>query len=510
MDNKHVVIVGAGPGGLTSAMILAHRGFKVTVFEKAEQVGGRNAAIKLGDYTFDTGPTFLVMPFILEEMFQASGRNIHDYLKFKTLDPLYQLKFVDKDVCISGDRRKLKEEIENKFPGGRADLNAFFDKELVRFDRLYPCLRKDYSSLKSFLSMQILRAVPHIPFGRSIIQELGRYFDQEALSLCFCFQSKYIGMSMWECPAFFTIIPYVEHAYGIDHATGGLHQISLAMAKVVQEEGGEVRTATPVKRLIVEGRAVKGVQLEDGEKVYADDVVLNADFSYAMTNLVEPGVLRKYSGERLERKGYSCSAFMLYMGVDKKYDLSHHNIVFAEEYRANVEDVFKKKVLSDDMSFYIQNACVTDPSLAPEGKSTVYVLVPVPNNRSRIDWDNCKEEYREKVLAQIAARTPLTDLKEHIEVEKIITPTDWERDYNVYIGAIFNLAHSWPQMLYWRPRNKFEELDNCYLVGGGTHPGSGLPTIYESARISSDMLCRHYNVSFEPPPSLPGAKSAGV
>jgi phytoene desaturase len=510
MDNKRVVIVGAGPGGLTSAMILANRGFKVTVFEKEGQVGGRNAAIKLGDYTFDTGPTFLVMPFILAEVFQAAGRNVRDYLDFKTLDPLYQLKFVDKDVFISGDRRKLKEEIERKFPGGKADLNAFFDKELIRFDRLYPCLRKDYSSLKSFLSLQILRAVPHLPVGRSIIQELGRYFDQEKLQLCFCFQSKYIGMSMWECPAFFTIIPYVEHAYGIDHAIGGLHQISLAMAKVVEEEGGEIHTATPVKRLIVEGRAVKGVELEGAEKVYADEVILNADFSYAMTSLVEPGILRKYSGERLERKGYSCSAFMMYMGVDKKYDLSHHNIVFAEDYRANVEDVFKNKVLSDDMSLYIQNACVTDPSLAPEGKSTVYVLVPVPNNRSRIDWDNCKEEYREKVLAQLAARTPLTDLKDHIEVEKVITPRDWERDYNVYIGAIFNLAHSWPQMMYWRPRNKFEELDHCYLVGGGTHPGSGLPTIYESARISSDMICRHYNVGFEPPPTLPATKSAGA
>jgi phytoene desaturase len=128
-------------------------------------------------------------------------------------------------------------------------------------------------------------------------------------------------------------------------------------------------------------------------------------------------------------------------------------------------------------------------SPAPEGKSTVYVLVLVPNNRSRIDWDSCKEEYREKVLTQIAARTPIKDLKKHIEVEKVITPRDWERDYNIHIGAIFNLAHSWPQMLYWRPRNRFEELDNCYLVGGGTHPGGGLPTIYESARITAERGC---------------------
>lgn len=162
------------------------------------------------------------------------------------------------------------------------------------------------------------------------------------------------------------------------------------------------------------------------------------------------------------------------------------------------------------MSFYIQNACVTDPSLAPEGKSTIYMLVPVPNNRGKIDWDSCKEEYRDKVLAQVAARTPLTDLKEHIEVEKVITPDDWDGDYNVHIGAVFSMAHCLPQMLYWRPHNRFEELDHCYLVGGGTHPGSGLPTIYESARITSDLICNSCGVSFEPPPPLPIPETAGA
>jgi phytoene desaturase len=201
---------------------------------------------------------------------------------------------------------------------------------------------------------------------------------------------------------------------------------------------------------------------------------------------------------------------MMYLGVDKKYDLSHHNIVFAGDYRGNIEDIANRKVLSDDMSFYIQNACVTDPTLAPEGKSTIYILVPVPNNKGTIDWDSCKDEYREKVLAQVAARTPLTDLNEHIEVEKIITPDEWDGDYNVYTGAVFSLAHSLQQMLYWRPHNRFEEMDRCYLVGGGTHPGSGLPTIYESARITSDLICRYHGVSFEPPPPLPRPETAGA
>jgi len=510
MNENHTIIVGAGPGGLSSAMLLAHRGFKVTVFEKAEQVGGRNAAIKLGDYTFDTGPTFLIMPFILREIFQAAGRNAEDYLKFKTLDPLYRLMFQDLDLCMFRDGKRLTDEIESKFPGSGASLNAFFRKEQTRFERLYPCIRKSYSRLSVFLNPLFLRAAPHMSLGRSMIEELGRYFENEKLQLSFCFQSKYLGMSMWDCPAFFMIIPYGEHMYGIEHVIGGLNQISLAMEKVVLEEGAEICKSTTVKKLIVEGRTVKGVELDSGDKVYADDVVVNADFSYAMCDLVEPGIIRRYSEERLAQKDHSCSTFMMYLGVDKKYDLSHHNIVFAEDYHGNIEDIAHRKVLSDDMSFYIQNASVTDPTLAPEGKSAIYILVPVPNNKCKIDWDNCKDEYREKVLAQLAARTSLTDLKEHIEVEKVITPDDWARDYNVYIGAVFSLAHSLPQMLYWRPHNKFEELDRCYLVGGGTHPGSGLPTIYESARITADLLCRHHGVSFEPPPPLPSPQAVGA
>jgi len=510
MDRNHIIVVGAGPGGLASAMLLAHRGLKVTVFEKAEEVGGRNAAIKLGDYTFDTGPTFLIMPFILREIFQAAGRNAEDYLKFKALDPLYRLMFKDLEVLMFRHGDRLRDEIESKFGGNGTSLNDFFRKERIRFEKLYPCIRKPYSRLSVFLNPLFLRAAPHMSLGRSMIEELGRYFDDNKLQLSFCFQSKYLGMSMWDCPALFMIIPYGEHMYGIEHVIGGLNQISLAMEKVVRELGGEIHLNAPVKKLILEGKTVKGVELDSGDKVYADEVIVNADFSYAMRDLVEPGIISKYSENQLQRKDHSCSTFMLYLGVDKKYDLSHHNIIFAGDYRGNIEDIANRKVLSDDMSFYIQNASVTDPTLAPEGKSTIYILVPVPNNKGKIDWDSCKDEYREKVMAQVVARTPLTDLKEHIEVEKVITPDEWDRDYNVYIGAVFSLAHSLRQMLYWRPHNKFEELDRCYLVGGGTHPGSGLPTIYESARITADLICRYHGVSFEPPPPLPGPQTGGA
>jgi len=254
--------------------------------------------------------------------------------------------------------------------------------------------------------------------------------------------------------------------------------------------------------LIIKDRAVTGVALTSGETIACDDVVINADFAYAMTHLVDPKHLKKYTPAKLEKKQYSCSTFMIYLGLKKKYDINHHNIYFAKKYEQNIKDIFDEKILTDDFSFYIQNASVTDDSLAPAGKSTMYILVPVPNNFSRIDWRAQKDQFFEKVLDTVIARTGFADLRDQIETTHTICPDDWEQTYHVYKSAEFNLAHTLPQMLYWRPHNEFEEFDHCYLVGGGTHPGSGLPTIYESARISTSLLCKRYGIPFPPPPTL--------
>jgi phytoene desaturase len=253
---------------------------------------------------------------------------------------------------------------------------------------------------------------------------------------------------------------------------------------------------TPVKKLLLRGRDVTGVELESGDKLTADEVVINADFGRAMTELVPDGVLRKYTPAGLRKLRLSCSTFMMYLGLDKVYPLPHHAIVFARDYRRNVEEIFEKGVPSDDLSFYVRNASVTDPTLAPAGKSGLYVLVPVPNCRYGINWAEQGPRYRELALKAMRDRLGLGDLTQHIEVEQLLTPAGWEGEYHVYEGATFNLAHNLSQMALWRPRNQFEELGNCYLVGGGTHPGSGLPTILESARISANLICRKHNFTF--------------
>jgi phytoene desaturase len=211
-----------------------------------------------------------------------------------------------------------------------------------------------------------------------------------------------------------------------------------------------------------------------------------------MQTLFDPGVIRKWAPEKLRKKKYSCSTFMLYLGVDKKYDEPHHNIIFANDYKENVKDIISRGRLSEDMSVYVRNASVTDPSLAPAGHSALYVLVPTTNTGSGVSWDEAAtKSYRDKVVKRIMERTSMTDLDKHITCEKIITPAEWQDQRHLFLGATFNLGHTITQMLYLRPRNKFEEVNHCYLVGGGTHPGSGLPTIYESARISADLIGKY-------------------
>jgi len=493
---KKVMIIGAGPGGLTAGMLLARRGFDVSIYEKEPMVGGRNAFLELDGFKHDIGPTFLMMKFVLDEVFEEAGKKVDEYLEFTRLDPMYRLQFRDVTVEPSPDPDKMRRTIDRLFPGESAGYDAFMRGEGRRFDLMLPCLQKEYSGLSTFLHPDFLKALPRLSLGRSMYGQLGKYFRNERLKISFTFQSKYLGMSPWECPAAFTIIPYIEHAWGVYHTKGGLSAISQAMARAAAENGAKILTGMKAERVILNGKKAVGAEFADGRKEYADEVVLNADFGYAMSKLMPPGSVVKWSRENLMRRQFSCSTFMLYLNLDKVYDLPHHTILFSEDYKSFIERVTHGPGLPDDLSIYVRNASVTDPTLAPKGASGLYVLVPVRNNMSGVDWEKEKGPFRDKVLRTIAARTGISDLERHIVGEKVLTPADWENGMNVFLGATFNLAHNLGQMLYFRPRNKFEELDNCWLVGGGTHPGSGLPTIYESGRITANMISRRHGVRF--------------
>lgn len=491
MAGERVIVIGAGPGGLTAAMILAHRGFQVDVYEKRDQVGGRNGALVLdGGFTFDIGPTFLMMLWILEEVFEKTGRQMSDYLDIRRVDPLYRLIYGDgREFSPTHDEAAMKAQMDELFPGEWDGFQRYLAYEKKKLDRLVPCLQVPYGSIFDYARWRLIEALPYLDAHKNLFGHLGGFFGSDPLKLAFTFQAKYLGMSPWDCPATFSMISYIEHAGGIHHPIGGLNRVCHAMAKVVEEEGGTIHLNAPVERILVEGGRTCGVQVA-GVAERARHVVCNADFGHAMTTLVEPGQLRAWGPAKLDKAGLSCSIYMLYLGVDKRYDIPHHNIFFANDYQANVHDIAHGLKLSDDFSFYVQNACETDPTLAPEGKSTLYVLVPVPNNRSGIDWSSQRTAFRDRVVEALVSRAGLSDLREHIEVETAITPGDWEQERDVYRGAVFNLAHTIDQMLWMRPHNAFEGLPGTFLAGGGTHPGSGLPTIYQSGMISADLISK--------------------
>lgn len=301
-------------------------------------------------------------------------------------------------------------------------------------------------------------------------------------------------MSPWHCPALFSILSFTEYRFGVYHVQGGLNRISHAMADLFTSLGGELRLESPVKHVTMAGKTLTGAVLESGEHIKADAVVINADYAHAATQLFGK---RSIPVELMRKKQFSCSTFMLYIGLDKIYqDEPHHHILFADDYAANVADIQSQRHVSDDMSIYVRNSSVTDPHVAPPGQSGLYILVPTINTRHGIDWESMKEEYADKVLQRIEQRTGMKDLRQHIVEKRILSPSDWE-SHSIFMGATFNLAHTLGQMLYMRPHNRYQGYENCYLVGGGTHPGSGLPTIYESGRISANLVCDQFEVPYE-------------
>ena len=485
---KRVLIIGAGPGGLGTAMLLAKGGLDVTVLEKQPRVGGRTSAIEGDGYRFDLGPTFFLYPQILQEIFQAVGRDLFKEVPMTRLDPQYRLVFgAGGELTATSDIERMVAEIAKLSPTDAPQFRRFMDYNRVKLEKFAPCLQVPFPGWTSLISLRLLKVLPFLKPWKSLHAELAGYFSDPRLQLAFTFQSKYLGMSPFRCPSLFSILSFLEYEHGIWHPTGGCNSLTRGMARVAEELGVKIKLNTPVQEILFEGRRAKGVRTAQGE-LLADAVVMNADFANGMSKLVPNGLRRRWNDAALAKKDYSCSTFMLYLGVEGRFDqLAHHNIYVAKDYRRNLDEIERQHVLSEDPSFYVENPVRTDSTMAPPGHSALYVLLPVTNQHPNVDWSKERARYRQVALRQLA-KLGLTDIESRIRFERVVTPADWESKVDVYRGATFNLAHSFSQMLHLRPQNRFEEFDRMYLVGGGTHPGSGLPVIFESARISARLL----------------------
>jgi phytoene desaturase len=469
-------------------MLLAKAGMEVTILEKQPHVGGRTSAIESDGYRFDLGPTFFLYPQILQEIFQSVGRDLFQEVPMTRLDPQYRLTFGSGgELNATSDIERMVAEIAKLSPSDGPQFRKFMAYNRVKLEKFAPCLQTPFPGWTSLMSLRLLAVLPFLKPWKSLHAELASYFTDPRLQLAFTFQSKYLGMSPFQCPSLFSILSFLEYEHGIWHPTGGCNALTRGMMRVAQELGVQLKLSTSVEEILFKNRVAVGVRTAQGE-LRADAVVVNADFANAMSKLVPNGLRRRWSDAKLAKKDYSCSTFMLYLGVEGRCDqLAHHNIYVAKDYRRNLDEIERQHVLSEDPSFYVENPVCTDATMAPPGHSSLYVLLPVTHQHPNVDWSKERGRYREVALRQLA-KLGLTDIESRIRFERVVTPADWERKVDIYRGATFNLAHSFSQMLHLRPQNRFEEFERMYLVGGGTHPGSGLPVIFESARISARLL----------------------
>ncbi len=481
-----VAIIGAGPGGLAAALLLAAQGLKVTLFEKADAVGGRTRTVEApGGYKFDLGPTFFLYPQILADIFASCGERLEDWVELRRLDPQYHLIFEGGgEIRATPDVERLEAEIARIAPGDAPNVRRFLADNRAKLNAFKPILQQPFHRPRDLASPAMRAALPLLRPHATVDRELRRYFADPRVRLAISFQTKYLGMSPFQSPSLFTILSFLEYEHGVFHPVGGCGAVTEAMGRLAAQMGVDIRLGRETDRIVYrDGRAV-AVEA-GGERHPVSAVVVNGDFGHAAQKLIPQEMRPVWNDRKLSRAKLSCSTFMLYLGLEGDVgDLAHHTILLTREYERNIREI-TSGILPSEPSIYVQHAGATDPTMAPEGHTSLYVLIPVPNLKCNIDWDREAPRYRQLALDRLKV-LGLSDVERRIRFERMVTPRHWEDEFSVYQGATFNLAHNLTQMLYFRPRNRFGR--NMYLVGGGTHPGSGLPVIYEGARITARLL----------------------
>jgi len=470
-------------------MLLAKSGLDVTVIEKRGVVGGRTSTMEADGFRFDTGPTFFLYPQVLREIFAAAGYSLEKEVPMQRLDPQYRLVFGSGgQVDATSEIERMKAQIAAISPADAARFESWLRDNRRKLECFTPILQSSFESWRDLIRPEMLRMLPLVRPWRSLDSDLRRYFEDDRIRLGFSFQSKYLGMSPFSCPSLFSILSFLEYEHGVFHPIGGCGAVTQAMARIATEMGVRILLNTPVEEMLFDGRQVRAVRTAE-ETIHADAVVINADFAQAMQSMVPNHLRKRWTDKRIRKQKFSCSTFMLYLGIDGLYDeVKHHTIYLSRDYQQNLHDIeHGHRLTTEDPSFYVQNACVTDPTLAPKGSSTLYILLPVSHEHGNIDWPRQEESFRSLALRQLT-KIGIEDVERRIRVERRLTPATWNTEFGLHLGATFSMAHSLDQMLHMRPHNRFDDLDGVYLVGGGTHPGSGLPVIFESARITSRLL----------------------
>ena len=502
-NTTSVVVIGAGIGGLASAARLARQGYQVTVVEKSAHPGGRASFLEKDGYRFDTGPTLFLMPEVFAETYTALGERMEDQLDLVRLDPTYRVHFHDRTTLdLTSNLQLMREQLDAMQPGAFEAFLRFMSEGYRHYNlSLKYFVGRNFNSLLDYFS---LRNLPLLFQLKALVKHAAntqRYFRDPRLQAAFSFQNMYLGLSPYDAPATFSLLQYTELADGVWFPRGGMYRVIESLASIAQGLGVRFIYGTPVTRIDVDGSRTTGVTLADGKHLPAGIVIANADLPYVYSELLpEDG-----SAARLADKKYTSSALMFYWGVkgERSPQLRHHNVFLADHrYRESFDSIFRDHTLPAEPSFYVSAPTRTEPGFAPPDGDSLMALVPVGHidERSPQRWSELEQRARRTVIERLES-LGVTDLEKRIIFEAKWGPPYYHQTLNLAKGSAFGLSHNFLQVGYLRPHNRHPRYRNLYFAGASTHPGTGLPIVLLSARLTVERILKEQGAPERP--SLP-------
>ncbi|MGE5643082.1 MAG: phytoene desaturase family protein [Byssovorax cruenta] len=488
MKAKSGIVIGSGIGGITAAIHLARRGFRVTVVEKNARPGGRCSRFSRDGHHFDTGPTLFVMPLLYEAEFRALGASMREQLDLLRVDPTYQLVFDDgSQLGLTSDMNCMLEQLERIEPGSFQSFRRYLREgerhyQLV-LDKLVNC---DFRKPSDLFRLQILALIFQLKPLINHYRHMSAYFDDPHLKSAFTFQDIYMGLSPFEAPATFSMMPYTELAHGVWYPKGGMYSIVETLVDLARQAGVEFIFNSTVERIDTDAKRAQGILLSGGVGLNADVIVANADLPYVYQNLLA----QDNSAKALARKRFSCSVISFFWGIDQTYpNLGPHMLFLADDYRENFASINRDLSLPANPSLYIHAPARLDPAMAPHGQDTLIAIIPVGHmsEDGKQNWDELRDQARVQVFRRLRT-LGISDLESHIKFEETYTPVSWRERYNLVKGSTHGLAHTLTQMAYFRPSNRHPRFHNLYFVGASTHPGTGIPTAMVSGRLVAERI----------------------
>ncbi|MBE0595417.1 MAG: phytoene desaturase [Gemmatimonadales bacterium] len=486
--SRHAVIIGAGFGGLAAAVRLAARGYRVSVFDRLTEPGGRARVYRQDGFVFDAGPTVITAPFLLEELWSLAGRRFEDDIDLRPVTPFYRVRFDDGDIFdYTGSAQAMRAEVSRFSPGDVAGYEAFLRKS----ERIFRTGFEGLAHVPFDTPWDMAKIVPsmmRLESYRTVHGLVARHIRDPKLRQVFSFHPLLVGGNPFSTTSIYTLIAFLERKWGVHFPMGGTGALVRGLVALIESMGGTVRLGADVAEIVVDGRRATGIHLTSGETIPADVVVSNADAAWTYRHLVPAHARRRWTDRRVERSRFSMGLFVWYFGTRRTYpDVKHHTILLGPRYRDLLEDIFRRKVLAEDFSLYLHRPTATDPSLAPAGCDAFYVLSPVPNLEGGHDWPAIAEDYRARIARHLSD-TLLPGLEDELVTSRTLTPHEFRHELLAFNGAAFSFEPVLTQSAYFRPHNRSEDIDGLYLVGAGTHPGAGVPGVLSSARVLDSIV----------------------